>query len=389
MSHAIADTERLARVTLSRALEPGEHSTLADVARLGPVAYRDRVLADRVEGDTAEVLAERVEAVDPALELEQAARRGIRFVAPGDEEWPGSLEELGPLNDVALRGGVPVGLWLRGPMRLDELADSVAIVGTRDATTYGNTVAHDLASGLASAGRVVVSGAAFGIDYAAHRGAVAGGGDTVAVLACGIDRAYPAAHRAMIDHLAETTLVISESPPGHSPTRVRFLARNRLIAALTRGTVVVEAAARSGALSTARWADALSRHVMAVPGPVTSVVSQGPHNLVREGTGTLVTGAEDVLELVGEAGQFLLPELRGPRRPVDGLRRNERAVLEALPSGDPASVRSLSMRAGLGASDTHRALQGLAARGLALAESGGWRVSARARDKEAVSDSPL
>ena len=152
----------------------------------------------------------------------------------------------------------PIGLWVRGPLRLDELADSVAVVGSRSATTYGEDVARELGAGLARAGDCLVSGAAFGIDQAAHRGALAVGGPSVAVLACGVDRAYPAAHRDLIDHLAPAGAVVSELPPGCAPLRMRFLARNRIIAALTRGTVLVEAALRSGALNTAGWADSLS-----------------------------------------------------------------------------------------------------------------------------------
>ena len=160
--------------------------------------------------------------------------------------------------------------------RLDELVDrSVAIVGSRASTAYGEHVAGELGHQLAERGWTVVSGGAFGIDAAAHRGALAAEAPTVAVLACGVDRPYPAAHGALLHRIAETGLLVSEWPPGAAPHRHRFLVRNRLIAALTRGTVVVEAAARSGAQATARRARKLGRQVLVVPGPVTSAMSVG------------------------------------------------------------------------------------------------------------------
>ena len=216
-------------------------------------------------------------------------------------------------------GRAPLGLWVRGPLRLDALPAPVAVVGSRSATTYGTDVAAELAAGLARAGSAVVSGAAFGIDQAAHRGALAGDGPTVAVLACGVDRAYPAAHQRLLDHLAEHGAVVSELAPGCAPTRLRFLARNRIIAALSRGTVVVEAAVRSGALNTASWTARLNRPLMGVPGPVTSAPSEGVHQLIRSGAATLVTRADDVLELTGQMGEHLAEEARAPVSARDGL----------------------------------------------------------------------
>src|SRR3954447_15859043 len=175
-------------------------------------------------------------------------------------------------------------------------ARSVAVVGSRSATTYGAAVAGDIAATLGAAGHTVVSGAAFGIDNAAHRGALAAQGPTVAVLACGVDRAYPAAHRPLLDYIAEVGVVVSEAAPGCAPTRIRFLARNRLIAAFGQGTVVVEAAIRSGALNTASWTTELRRVLMGVPGPVTSAPSAGVHQLVRSRDALLVTSGQEVLE---------------------------------------------------------------------------------------------
>ena len=176
-----------------------------------------------------------------------------------------------------------------------------------------------------------MSGAAFGIDQAAHRGALASRGPTVAVLACGADRAYPSAHRSLIDYIADVGLVVSEAAPGCAPTRIRFLARNRLIAALARGTVVVEAAVRSGALNTASWAAGLGRAVMGVPGPVTSAPSAGVHQLIRARDAVLVTSGEEVLEVVGPMGSYALADPREAEQPRDRLTPRERQVLDAVP----------------------------------------------------------
>lgn len=316
--------------------------------------------------------------MQPERDLELAARLGIRFVVPGDAEWPEQLDDLMGAGQVHRRGGPPLGLWAKGPVRLDRLAGSLAVVGSRSATTYGVDVAASIGAGVARAGLPVVSGAAFGIDQAAHRGAVAVDGLTVAVLACGVDRAYPTAHRNLLDHLAGHGLVVSELPPGSAPTRLRFLARNRLIAALARGTVVVEAAVRSGALSTANWAGRVNRTVMGVPGPVTSAQSQGVHELVRTGAAMLVTSPEDVLELVGESGAHLVEEPRGPERQRDRLSLRHQQVLDAVPVARPAHVDSISRTAGLSISDTGNALMRLRAVGLVEADGDGWRLAALA-----------
>ena len=221
------------------------------------------------------------------------------------------------------------------------------MVGSRSATTYGADVAGQLSSELATAGVTVVSGAAYGIDVAAHRGALAGRGPTVAVLACGADRVYPAGNQHVIDFIARTGLVASEVPPGCAPTKLRFLSRNRIIAALSAGTVVVEAAARSGALNTAHWATRLGRVVMGVPGPVTSAPSEGVHELLRTGEAQLVTRAAHVLELVSPAGAHLAESPRGPEtlpRPAQHVLQQQ--VLDALPVAVPATAGSVARTAG-------------------------------------------
>ena len=320
-------------------------------------------------------VAARLAASDPRDDLDRAARLGIRFVVPGDEEWPAPVEDLAAADEVQGRGGPPLGLWVRGPLALHELPRPVAVVGSRSATTYGADVAGGLGAELARAGHCVVSGAAFGVDQAAHRGALAVGGPSVAVLACGVDRAYPAAHQSLLEHLATTGAVVSELPPGCAPTRLRFLSRNRLIAALTRGTVVVEAALRSGALNTANWAGRLHRPLMGVPGPVTSAPSQGVHQLIRTGAATLVTSGADVLELVGSAGDHLVETPRGQERARDRLTLRQQQVLDAVPAVRPARADSISRTAGIGLVEVRRALGRLEALDLVQGAADGWRLA--------------
>ena len=197
----------------------------------------------------------------------------------------------------------------------------MAIVGARASTDYGDHVSGSLAAGCVARGWSIVSGGAYGIDAAAHRGALAGGGTTVAVLASGIDRLYPAGHGGLLDEVAATGLLVSEAAPGCPPSRSRFLVRNRLIAALSQGTVVVEAALRSGSLNTARWARDLSRPLMGVPGPVTSMMSAGVHELLRQPETVLVTDADEVLELVSPIGTTPAPVKQGPVGDRDALGR--------------------------------------------------------------------
>lgn len=366
--------ERLARVALTRLSEPGDVRLTRLVATLG-AAEVYRLL--REEKDVAGVytdVAARLRGLDPERDLAAAAGEGIRFVAPGDDEWPEAVGDLDRAEPLQQRGGAPLGLWAKGPLRLDEVSRrAAAVVGSRSATSYGAGVAAGIAARLAEQEMTVVSGAAFGIDQAAHRGALAVKGTTVAVLACGVDRAYPSAHRNLLDYIADTGLVVSELPPGCAPTKLRFLSRNRLIAALSQGTVVVEAAARSGALNTANWALRLNRVLMGVPGPVTSAPSEGVHELIRGRGAVLVTRGEDVLELLSPSGSFLAEPVRGPERAEDSLSDRERQVLDAVPVTVPADATSLSRTAGVAAADVATAARRLESLGLVERTSTGWR----------------
>src|SRR6185437_911026 len=194
----------------------------------------------------------RLAEVPPPDEVAGFCRDGIRIVCPGDPEWPAQLSDLGDAQ--------PYALWLRGSADLRfNCLRSVAIVGSRAATAYGSYVASEFAASVAARGWAVISGGAYGVDAAAHRGALAADGVTVAVLACGVDVPYPAGHADLLDAIAAQGLIASEWPPGRTATRLRFLVRNRVIAALAAGTVVVEAGQRSGALNSARHARDLGR----------------------------------------------------------------------------------------------------------------------------------
>lgn len=370
----VTSEERLARVALNALAEPGDPRLTRLAASMGAVEVHDRLLRDVDLAGLRSETAERLADLHPERILEAADRQGIRFVVPGDEEWPETLADLDHVEPLNRLAGTALGLWVKGPADLSETcASSVAVVGSRSATSYGAGVAGDLAAHAASQGAAVVSGAAFGIDQAAHRGALGGGGPTIAVLACGVDRAYPTAHRSLLEHIAVEGAVVSELRPGCSPTRVRFLSRNRLIAALTRGTVVVEAAVRSGALNTASWAQRLNRVLMGVPGPVTSAPSEGVHELVRTGAALLVTRGEHVLEAVSVAGSHLTETPRAPENERDLLSLDDARVLEAVPLFSPAPVASLARTAGTSVRQSREALARLAAQGWVVQEGLGWR----------------
>jgi DNA processing protein len=369
----VTEAERLARVALNALAEPGDPRFARLVDDLGPEKLYAHLLADvDLDGLRSQTSA-RLAGLDPAVLLEQADRLGIRFVVPGDPEWPERLGDLGAIDPLNGMTGVPLGLWVRGPVALAEaMRDSVAVVGSRSATTYGTQVAADLAAQLAAQATTVVSGAAYGIDQAAHRGALAADGATVAVLACGVDRAYPPGHKALLDYLVTTGAVVSELRPGCAPSRHRFLARNRLIAAMTPATVVVEAAVRSGALNTASWAQRMQRTVMGVPGPVTSAPSEGVHELIRNGAASLVTRGEHVRELLAPSGEHLWVPPRADDSPFDLLDELDRRVLEAVPVRTAATVTSLARTAGLSGDATLSSLRRLAAEGWVRAEGRRW-----------------
>lgn len=371
--------DRLARVALSKVFEPGDLRLPALIDHYGAADLVSRLIAGHDPGlrtTTADV-GVRLASVDAHAVLDAAGRSGIRFVTPEDDEWPPGLDDLDHIEPVQEMVGAPVGLWVRGPARLDSLSQAVAVVGARDATSYGCTVAAQMASEVVTADRPVVSGAAFGIDRAAHLGALSVRGTTVAVLACGVDVAYPVAHQGLLDDIARTGAVVSELPPGETVKRQRFLSRNRVIAALSDGVVVVEAAIRSGALNTATWADRLSRPVMAVPGPVTSAQSDGAHELIRRG-GLLVTRGAEVLEAAAPMGNHAVADRRAQVLPRDRLTRRAKQVIDALEVDRAMTVEEISAAAAVSPLDAAAVLQRAQTRGLVAHESGRWVLTSLA-----------
>lgn len=373
------DEVRLARAYLARVAEPPAPALVRLVEEMGPVAAATQVRSGDVPAAVADATRARRGTDGAAADLGAAEAVGARLVVPEDEEWP-----HWPFTAFTLAGvaelAPPLALWARGPGRLDELCErAVAIVGARAATGYGLHLATELGAGLAERGLPVVSGAAIGIDGAAHRGTLAAGGATLAVLACGVDVAYPAAHDALLGRVAETGLVVSEYPPGAVPARHRFLVRNRLIAGAATGTLVVEAGLRSGAQRTAADARALGRPVMAVPGPVTSGLSAGCHRLIREGA-VLVDRVEEVLEVVGRLGLDLADPVAAPTRPTDGLGRVGALVHDALPARGARDTRWLALEAGVALDEVRHALVDLERRLLAECVDGRWRRRRPPRD---------
>ena len=321
-----------------------------------------------------------------------AARRdGIRLVCPGDPEWPDPLDQLGPAR--------PYALWLRGQADLRfSCLRSVSMVGSRAATGYGEHVSGEIAADLAERGWTVISGGAYGIDAAAHRGALAAEGATIAVLACGVDYCYPAGHAELFSAVAASGLVISEWPPGRPPARMRFLVRNRVIAALACGTVIVEAGERSGALNTARHAADLGKPLMAVPGPVTSAQSAGCHRIIREWAATCVTRAADIIEMLspiavpdalapgGVPGQAFWEDAGPGVRPAagpgavgavpgrDDLDVDSARVLDAFPARGSVGTATIAVDAGVDLDTVLRCLGRLAGYGFIERGDGGWRL---------------
>ena len=289
--------------------------------------------------------------------LDAARRTGARLVVPGDATWPSRLDDLGRHR--------PLCLWVRGALP-ERPGPTVAIVGARAATSYGEHVAMEIAADLAGAGIRVVSGAAYGIDGAAHRAALSAGGVTDALLAGGVDRAYPSGHADLLSRITRAGAVMSEVMCGSAPTKWRFLSRNRLIAALSDATVVVEAGWRSGSLNTAAHAASLGRSLGAVPGPVTSPTSAGCHRLLREFDARCITGAGDVREMLGLDDE-LLPG-------ADDWVDQATALRDALSARSWRRVDDVAQRCGQSLADVERGLGLMLLDGRVQHGPAGWRL---------------
>ncbi len=318
-------------------------------ARIGPLLELDEPsLIAAIAGGRADAVTRELGAFDPEAARRRCSAAGLAPICRCDREYPAALAQL---------GAVPAVLHVGGGLErcLELLADQpVAIVGARRASAYGTGVARSLARGVGAAGVTVISGMAPGIDTAAHEGAVAGAGATIAVLPGGADRAYPASARALHRRIGDRGAVVSELPPGVRVRRWMFPARNRIIAGLSAMTVVVEARRESGALLTADAAIKLGRALGAVPGRVTSPLAQGPHELLRSGA-SLISGAQDVLDGLFGAGVRCVPA-----RPREPLAPHLQAVLDAVSDGD--EIEAALARAGC---DPDRGLAALASLELA------------------------
>jgi len=382
--------QRLARAALTYLAEPGDPALGALLALCEPAEVVAAIKADLLPatgpgcGDSPasrkalERALARWRARLPGLpgdaDIAAACRDGIRLVCPGDPQWPERLDELGAVR--------PYALWLRGRVDLPSACRrSVSMVGSRAATGYGAHVAGEIAADLGEQGWTIVSGGAYGIDAAAHRGAQVVEAITIAVLACGVDYPYPAGHAGLFADIAAAGLVISEWPPGRHPARLRFLVRNRVIAALTCGTVVVEAGERSGALNTARHAAELGRPLMAVPGPVTSRQSAGCHRIIRDWGATCVTCAADIIEMVSPLGIAGAPEAPAPAglrgAPRDELDLDSARVLDALPARGAAGPSTIAVEAGVDLDTVLRCLGLLAGCGFVERCDRGWQLRRR------------
>ncbi|MFT4307117.1 MAG: DNA-processing protein DprA [Microbacterium sp.] len=369
---------RAALVVWSALTEPGDGVAGALLAGCDPVTAYELIVASDGVRPAAELADCRVEDMRKARErwipraeagllagaLAAARRAGARLLTPEDRVWPRRVDDLGV--------HAPLCLWARGDATLLEAsAGAIAVVGARAATAYGEQVAAELAAGVAAAGGVIVSGAAYGVDAAAHRAALGAEGTTVAFLAGGCDRLYPAGNARLLERIAARGVVVAESPCGTAPSRWRFLARNRIIAAASDATVVVEAGARSGALNTAHHAATLGRPLGAVPGPVTSATSIGAHRLLREADATCVTCPDEALELIGR--------LTAHAPPLEEWTGDRQRVRDAMSLRAFRDVAVIAARSGLAPAQVEAQLGGMLLESAVECDPTGWRLTGGSR----------
>ena len=370
------------RLVWSRLVEPGDKTAGALTGQLGPTQALDLLISHgrpqpqelsvaRTEAEEGTATFKSIISADalerwlPRLNIRQiafdltiAATRGFHVITPESQLWPDRLTDL--------QENAPQVLWCSGdPSVLSQ--KMLAVVGARAATSYGENVAAELVSGLATSGYAVVSGGAFGIDAAAHRAAISSGSQTVAVLAGGVDRVYPAAHAQLFEKIRTNGVVVAEMPPGQAPTKWRFLQRNRLIAAISKATLVCEAGHRSGSLNTAGHAAELGRPLGAVPGPITSASSAGCHRLLRDYAAICIRSVSDLLELLGEQAQ------NETERLLPGESDEHRRVLDALGMRRYVMIDSISQAAGLSQREVAAVLVELELLNLVSGTSSGWR----------------
>jgi DNA processing protein len=372
---------RFARAAWTGIVEPGDRVAGALIAALGAAAALEAVVAraspesleKRIGGEVSrEELDQAVERWLPRLQsrvallsLRQAARYAVRLLVPDDPAWPAGFDDLG-LH-------APLALWLRGKESVLATAPaSLALVGARAATGYGEHVAMEASAGLVDRGYTIVSGAAYGIDGMAHRAALASSGRTIAVLAGGVDRFYPSGHEALLTRIVEEGAVVSELPCGAAPTKWRFLQRNRLIAAASRATIVLEAGWRSGSLNTAGHAAALGRPLGAVPGPVTSAASAGCHRLIRDFGAVCVTNPDEMAELAPLESARAAGADAGEPDAGPNLSAEELRVRDALSTRSARLVDDIAARSGLSVASVQSVLGAMQLEGAAVERASGW-----------------
>ena len=398
----VTDELLLARAFLSRVGEPCNIPLWAFVREVGALDAARAIAAGSAPTQVQSHAAPRVAKADPWADLETAAALGIRLVVPESDDWPhfglACLERAADARLAAYLGGQhthedygepipPLALWVKGPGELSSLGvRSVGMVGSRASTQYGEHIATQWSYELAQREVTLISGGAYGIDACAHRGALAAEGDTVLISAAGLDRPYPSGNSRLFERVAEQGLLISEGPPGMAPHRHRFLMRNRLIAALSTGTVIVEAALRSGAGNTAGHCQRLGRSLMAVPGPVTSPMSAGCHVLIKRDIAPahLVGSSADVLAVVGGVGEGMGepndPHITDVRAELDRLAPTARRVFEGLTARKFSRPDEIAMRAGIAPLEVFRALPTLELADLVEVSEAGYRVASRVRN---------
>ncbi len=382
--------DSFARATWSGLGEPGDAMVGVVSRLLGPWhalsliidgASSDQIVASLRDSDSAfefenddlsrEAIAEALERWKPRLSekeslahLARAQRVGAHLVLPTHTLWPQALSDLGDHG--------PVALWLRGSAQsLRGLDRSVSVVGARASTGYGEHVTMELVEGLCDRALTIVSGGAYGIDGMAHRAALAAEGTTVAILAGGVDRLYPSGHDALLRRIIDVGAVLTELPCGFAPTKWRFLQRNRLIAAVSQATVVVEAGWRSGSLNTAHHALELGRPVGVIPGPVTSASSAGCHRLLRETPAVCITTASEITELFEPAA--ISSDVTSSL--VESVHPFAIRVMDALSSRVFRPTETLAVTSGLSLSETLAVLGLLSLHNAVSERNGAWRKS--------------
>lgn len=397
---------RFARATWSGLAEPGDRLAGRAIQHLGPARALTAVVehwdaerfatelsadGDPVSGDDMRQAIERwmprLKSDTALIALRQAARFGARLLTPDDTLWPERLNDLD--------WHAPSALWVRGTdAALAGIVDGIALVGARAATGYGEHITMEASAGLVDRGYTIVSGAAYGIDGMAHRAALASQGLTVAFLAGGVDRFYPSGHDSLLTRIVENGAVISELPCGSPPTKWRFLQRNRLIAAASLATIVLEAGWRSGSLNTAGHAAALGRALGAVPGPVTSAASAGCHRLIRDYDAVCVTNPDQMAELaplaekpveVSDTDTSMRISAEAPRSEtstesvdVDGPRTSETTRLfDALSARSARTADDVAARSGLAISTVRAHLGLLELDGRVTETERGWKRVAK------------